>query len=84
MAYEQREGSGALFKNDKDGTESRPDYKGDIRIGGKEYWLSSWIKEGKNGKFMSIQATAKDQKAAPVKQGVQTSPPADFDDPIPF
>lgn len=46
--------SGVLFKNDKQGVESRPDYTGRINVGGEERWLSAWVKDGKRGKFMSL------------------------------
>lgn len=46
MAYEQREGSGSLFKNDRKEQPNHPDYKGSALIGGVEYWVSAWIKEG--------------------------------------
>ena len=48
MAYEMREGSGSLFKNDKDGNEKRPDYRGDALINGEVLEIAAWIKEGKN------------------------------------
>lgn len=32
----------ALFRNDKEGNEKRPDRTGYINIDGKEYWLSGW------------------------------------------
>ena len=57
MTFEKREvrdNSGVLFKNDKKVNDSHPDYKGSIMVAGVEYWLSSWIKEGKNGKFMGL------------------------------
>lgn len=79
--FEQREGGGVLFKNDKKGVETRPDYTGNILINGKEMWLSAWIKEGKNGKFMSLSAQPKD---APKEKSVQKNvDPFDNDD-IPF
>jgi hypothetical protein len=65
MAFEPREGSGALFKNDKQGNEAWADYQGDIMIGGKQYWLSAWIKGGDGGKpkFMSLSAKPKDARS---------------------
>lgn len=67
MAFEQKPGSFALFKNDKEGVETRPDYKGDgLTLEGTPVWVSAWVKEGKNGKFMSCSMKAKDDK--PSKQ----------------
>lgn len=81
--------TGILFKNDKDGNEKRPDYKGSINIEGKEYKLSAWIRTKKDGsgKFMSMKAEAKDQQTAPPKQKEAEVAPAvedDDTDEIPF
>lgn len=77
---------GVLFKNDKEGNEARPDYKGKIQISGVEYWLSAWIKEGKSGKFMSLKA--EDQKKAadayPAEKPKAANCMDQFDDDIPF
>jgi hypothetical protein len=81
MAYEQKDGSGALFKNDKGDNPKRPDYRGDITIGGVQYELSAWLKEGKKGKFMSLNAKPKGERAAPPAPE-QKEP--EFDDRIPF
>ena len=85
MAYEQKEGQGALFKNTKKNMENQPDYRGDCKINGVDCWLSAWIKEGKNGKFMSLAIAPKE---ADYKPGVQEKKPAgkfdDMEDDIPF
>jgi uncharacterized protein (DUF736 family) len=49
----------ALFKQDKEGNEKRPDYSGTITLeGGKELRLSAWIRESKSGlKYLSGQAS---------------------------
>jgi hypothetical protein len=52
--YEQRENSGTLFKNDKREKDTHPHATGSALIGGVEYWVSAWTKEGKNGKFQSL------------------------------
>ncbi len=58
---EQRDNSGVLFANDKREKESHPNYKGNIRVDGKDYWISGWIKEGKNGKFMGLAVSPKEE-----------------------
>lgn len=54
MSFEQKDGSGALFKNDRKEADNHPDYKGDCMIDGKKFYISAWIKDGKRGKFMSL------------------------------
>ena len=57
---EKKDNSGVLFKNDKKESANQPDYKGNITVDGVDYWLSAWIKEGKNGKFMGLAVNPKD------------------------
>jgi hypothetical protein len=51
---------GLLFKNDRTTNESAPHYKGFAIIGGREFGISVWVEESKNGKFMSLSFTPKD------------------------
>ena len=62
MAFEKKDMTGAMFKNDRKETDKHPDRKGDCVIDGKEYWVAGWLKEGKNGQFLSLAFTAKDAK----------------------
>jgi len=60
MAEYDNTNRGVLFKNDKKEEEKHPDYRGNINIGGKEFWLDAWIKKSKAGvKFMSLSVKPK-------------------------
>jgi hypothetical protein len=53
---------GTLGRNSNKSEDKHPDYSGTINIDGKDYWLSGWLKEGKNGKFFSLAVKEKDTK----------------------
>lgn len=76
--------TGVLFKNDKDGNEKRPDYKGSAEIEGVQYWVSAWIRDGAKGKFMSMKYEAKEKQQSQQSQTPKPAPVDDFDDGIPF
>lgn len=68
MSYEQRDNSGSIFVNDKKKAPNHPDRSGSAMIDGVEYYVSGWIKEGRNGdKFLSLAFKKKDG-AGPRKQ----------------
>jgi hypothetical protein len=66
--------SGALFKNQKKTTESHPDYTGTAEIDGEDYFLSAWIKEGRNGKFMSLSFKPKKEVGNPARMAAKDDP----------
>lgn len=72
MAYEQKEGQGSLFRNDKQGNERRPDYRGTIKINGKVYRLSAWVKDGQKGKWLSLSAEEEQPKTQLDEAGFKT------------
>jgi hypothetical protein len=76
--------SGALFKNDRKADERDRDYSGSITVAGVEYWLSGWIKEGRNGKFLSLAVKPKDAPAGKPKPKANETAAASFDDGIGF
>jgi hypothetical protein len=80
--FQQRELSGALFKNDRKEQANHPDYRGDCLIDGEQYWVSGWIKEGAKGKWMSLAFTSKDGGFS--KPDKPKPPPSFDDDDIPF
>jgi uncharacterized protein (DUF736 family) len=54
MAYEQKDNSGSLFKNDNK-TGNQPDYRGTCVVDGVEKEMAAWIKTSKSGKtYMSF------------------------------
>ena len=81
--------SGLLTKNVKE-KDSQPDYRGSINVDGVEYWLSGWIKVGREGtklegqKYFSLSVTPKQQQAAPQRAKAKPAPAvvntAGFDD----
>ena len=87
MADYDNTNTGILYRNhEKDEDHPNwPDYKGTLNADGVEYWLSGWIKEGKEGgklagqKFVSISVKAKD--APPMSQPAQD---AGDDEDLPF
>jgi uncharacterized protein (DUF736 family) len=71
---------GALFKNLDKTEDSHPDYRGNIEIDGREYWLDAWLATAKNTgkKYMRL-------KAKPKLQSDKASPPTGGkNDPRPF
>ena len=75
-----KENSGSMRRNDKAGVETRPDYRGSLNVAGVDYWLSGWIKESEDGKWMSLSVQPKEDKPATSKPKTKT---LDEDD-IPF
>lgn len=95
-AFQQKPGQFALFKNDKQGNDARPDYRGDgLDLDGTPITVAAWLKPTKSGgKFMACQIQPKDrdrhsepppEKRVPGKGSAET--PGSFDemeDSIPF
>ena len=89
MAYEQKDNSGSLFRNDKRETDSQPHAKGSALIEGVEFWVSAWTNtsERTGEKYQKLSFTRKEQAAtAPPKRKAEPAPADDNwqDSDIPF
>jgi len=63
MAYERKDGSGAMFPNDKKGNEKAPDMTGNALWKGEEIQLAGWKTKSKDGKpYMSVKVSLKQAK----------------------
>ena len=72
---------GVLFKNDKQGVETRPDYNGKININGVEHWLAAWVKTSQKGTpFMSLSIGDPVEQKAPAAPDIDI----DLDEDVPF
>lgn len=54
LSARDRDNSGVLFTNDKDGNDARPDFRGNIIVDGKKYSLACWKKTGQKGEFLTL------------------------------
>ena len=61
MAYQQRENSGTLFRNEKREKDTHPNARGTALIDGVEYEVSAWTKQGQKGAFQSLSFKRKDE-----------------------
>jgi uncharacterized protein (DUF736 family) len=83
---QQRDNTGALFKNDFKTEDKHPLYKGKCMVNGVEMEIAAWLKEGREGKkFMSLSfSQPRERTQAPPKQEARVGNGPDLDDDIPF
>ena len=88
MSYDNTN-RGVLFKNEDKQQDSHADYRGNIDVDGKQFWLDAWIRTSKAGKkFMSLSIKPKlmSDRASPPTGGRNDPRPVDdgFDSEVPF
>ena len=79
MAYELRDGSGSLFRNEKKQPGERtPDYRGDAMVNGARVEIAAWVKESASGKkFLSLKFSEPRERDQTAKAATP-APEADF------
>ena len=59
--FQQKDNSGAMFKNTDKTGETEPDYKGNALIDGSDYWINAWLNTSKAGnKYMKFSFSPKE------------------------
>ena len=72
---------GVLFNNTDRTSDKQPDCRGNLNVGGVEFWLSGWRKVSKNGlHYLSLSIQPKNSDSAQPKK----SRADDLNDQIPF
>lgn len=87
--YEQRDNSGALFKNEKKTESKHPDYQGDCLVNGVKMRMSAWLKESNGRKFMSLAFSEpfvpqQSQQTKPTQSTKSVDPMDGLEDDLPF
>lgn len=76
---------GALFKNSDKEKDSHPDYKGNVNVGGVDYWLSAWIKKAESGRtYMSLSVQPKEKRQERAAPPPRQQRRQDDDSDVPF
>jgi hypothetical protein len=70
----KRDNSGSFSRNTRKEKETHPDYKGQAVIGGADYWVSGWKKDGDNGPWVSLAFELKKDKPAAAAPSKPTRP----------
>ncbi len=62
MTYQQKDNSGAIFKNDRREKDTHPHMKGTIVVAGVEYWISAWTNTSEKGvRYQSLSVQPKQE-----------------------
>jgi uncharacterized protein (DUF736 family) len=83
---EQRNNTGAIFKNDNKKAENHPDYKGKVLVNDKEMEIALWLKTSAKGlKFFSVSFSEPYVKSEPqINNNEPQYKVLDANDDLPF
>jgi hypothetical protein len=87
MAFEMKDNTGSLFKNDRKQSDTHADYGGTVKIDGREYWINAWINDKPGGgKYFGLKFKPKGDAPATSYDDKPSQAPAhaDLDDDLPF
>ena len=79
MADYDNKNRGVLFRNERKTEEKHPEYRGNLNVGGVDFWIDAWVQTSKKDakKFFSLKVKPKEEKPSePVA--------ASADDSLPF
>ncbi len=65
----------ALFKNELGDNPKKPNYTGSANVDGIEFRIAGWIREGKNGKFISGTVQMKEGDVKPKQEAIDEDVP---------
>tara|TARA_R110000868_G_scaffold376909_1_gene642147 strand:- start:100 stop:360 length:261 start_codon:yes stop_codon:yes gene_type:complete len=85
---EQKNNTGAIFKNDKKTAENQPEYRGKMMVDGKEWEISLWVRESQATGLKYFSAAIKEPyvkptESAPVSTSQKNQDATEQDD-LPF
>lgn len=81
MAFELKDNSGSIWVNDRKEKDTHPDRTGTVRVGGKDYYISGWLKEANGKKYLSLSFKPKEARQAQKPAASQAAPYDDSDVP---
>ena len=80
----QKDNSGALFKEAEKKSEKHPDYKGSCMVNGEVIYIAAWINTPKAGgdKYMSLSFTPQTEQAKYSKADADATAKPVFEEPV--
>ncbi|NHZ94628.1 hypothetical protein [Massilia sp. CCM 8734] len=82
MAYEQRDNSGSLFKNErKVKGDNKPNMTGKAMIDGVMYFFDAWTKESSKGRYQSVSFKRMDTQESAAPTGHDKPAPKGYQPP---